>query len=240
MSLFRSITAAALAISLAACVSSPPVGGAPGVSVAETASLPTPTFGDYGPALDEGIIRPLDTLAIEVFGIEELSRAVRVGANGTIDYPLIGSVQASGLTTDELSYQLENRFRNTYVRNPDVTTQIAERNEQFFTIGGEVSRAGRWPIASSITLMEAVAIGGGMEEYAKRSEVLVFRTVGDQRYIGVYDLQGIQRGNYADPTVYPGDIVMVGDSPGRRRLDSILEITSAFLSPLVLLERVVN
>lgn len=240
MALFRIITAAALAISLSACASTPPVGGAPGVSVAETASLPTPTFGDYGPELDEGIIRPLDTLSIELFGIEELSRAVRVGANGTIDYPLIGSVQASGLTTDELSFQLENRFRETYVRNPDVTTQIAERNEQFFTIGGEVARAGRWPIASSITLMEAVAIGGGMEEYANRSEVLVFRTVGDDRYIGVYNLQGIQRGNYADPTIYPGDIVMVGDSPGRRRLDQILELVPTITQPLILLERAVN
>ncbi len=233
--------AAAMALVLAACATTtPPLGGAPGVEVSDTATLPAPTFEDFGPEPDEGLIRPLDVIQVDVFGIEELSRVVRVGTNGTFDYPLIGSVEASGLTTDELSYQLENRLRDTYVRNPDVTSQITARNEQFFTIGGEIDRPGRFPITSTVTLMEAVAIGGGFDEYANQSEVLVFRTVEGQRYIGVYNLQGIQRGNYPDPVIYPRDIVMVGDSPSRRRLDTILALVPTIIQPLILLERVAN
>lgn len=236
----RIFTASAMALLLAACASTPPVGGAPGLTVADTSALPAPDFSDFAPAAEEGIIRPLDLIAIEVFGVEELSREVRVGANGTLDYPLIGSVQASGLTTDELSLELENRFRSAYVRQPDVTSQITERNAQFVTVGGEVSRPGRFPVASSITLLEAVAIGGGLDEFAAREDVLVFRTVGDERYIGVYNLEGIARGNYADPTIYPNDIVMVGSSPGSRRLERILGIFTAIASPLILLERIVR
>ena len=104
MTRFRMMFAAAMALVLAACATTtPPLGGAPGVEVSDTATLPAPTFDDFGPEPDEGLIRPLDVIQVDVFGIEELSRVVRVGTNGTFDYPLIGSVEASGLTTDELS-----------------------------------------------------------------------------------------------------------------------------------------
>ena len=197
---------------LTACASSQTaVGGAPGVSVSEADSMPTPGIEDYAPDATAGVIRALDVLQVDVFGVPELSREVQVSANGTVDYPLVGSVVAAGQSIEEFSFALENRLRETYVRQPDVTSRITERSDQFVTVGGEVDRPGRYPITSSITLMEAVAIGGGLDELASRDEVLVFRTVGEERYIGVYNLEGIRRGNYADPDIYPSDIVMVGE-----------------------------
>ncbi len=189
------------------------------------------------PDAQYNLLRPLDVVQIEVFGVPELTRSAQVGATGSLDFPLIGTVPAMGRTPEELSLDIETRLRGTYVLDPDVTTRITERSQQLFTISGEVSRPGRYPITAPISLMEAVALGGGLEEYAKRDEVLVFRTVGENRYIGVYNLQGIQRGNYADPTIYASDVVIVGDSPGRRRLDSILDIVSSVLTPLVLIQR---
>lgn len=241
MSICQKFVVICLSVALAACAStSTPIGGAPGVTVAQSDGLPMPSLEDYSPEDFSGVLRALDVVRIDVFGVEELSREVQVSQNGTIDFPLIGSVEAAGRTTDELSLAVENRLRETYVRQPDVTSRITERNQQFFTIGGEVDRPGRFPITSSITLMEALAIGGGFDEYASQDEVLVFRTVGEERYIGVYNLKGIQRGNYADPAIYPSDIVMVGDSPGRRRLENILALTAALTSPLILVERVLN
>lgn len=225
---------------LAACASSGPVGGAPGVQVASISDMPAPTLADFARPSEDALIRPLDVIQVEVFGVEELSRQTQVSANGTISYPLIGSLDASGRTPDELALEIEDRLRNTYILNPDVTLRVTERATRHLTVGGEVSEPGRYPIEGPITLMEAVAIGGGLDEYASRDEVLVFRTVGDERYIGVYNLQGIARGNYPDPTVYPNDIVMVGDSTGRRRLEQVLTIATAISSPLVILERVLT
>ncbi|WP_340587918.1 polysaccharide biosynthesis/export family protein [Erythrobacter alti] len=222
---------------LAACASTQPLGGAPDVSVAELSALPAPGVADFMPDAQYNLLRPLDVVQIEVFGVPELTRSAQVGATGSLDFPLIGTVPAMGRTPEELSLDIETRLRGTYVLDPDVTTRITERSQQLFTISGEVSRPGRYPITAPISLMEAVALGGGLEEYAKRDEVLVFRTVGENRYIGVYNLQGIQRGNYADPTIYASDVVIVGDSPGRRRLDSILDIVSSVLTPLVLIQR---
>jgi len=199
-----------------------------------------PSAADYAPEITFSEIRPLDVIQVDVFGIPELSGEVQVSANGSVDFPLIGSIEAQGRTIEEFSLLMENSLRSTYVREPDVTSRITERNEQFFTVGGEVARPGRFPISGPISLMQAVAMGGGFDEYATRNEVLVFRTVGEDRYIGVYNLEGIQRGNYADPAIYPDDIVMVGDSPGARRLQNILAITTALTSPLILLERVLR
>lgn len=234
-------TAALAALSaLAACASNPPVGGAPGVQIASVTDLPAPTLADFARPSEESVLRPLDVVHVEVFGVAELSRSTQVSPSGTLDYPLIGSLEAAGRTPTELALEIEDRLRRTYVLDPDVTVRMGERAPRNLTIGGEVAQPGRYPIEGPITLMEAVAIGGGLDEYASRDEVLVFRTVGDERYIGVYNLQGIQRGNYADPTIYPNDIVMVGDSPGRRRLEQMLAIATALTSPLVILERVVT
>lgn len=222
---------------LGGCASTPPVGGAPGVQLATVTGMPEPLALDYPSSRLESVIRPLDVLQVEVFGIEDLSRDVQVGTTGVVDYPLIGAVPAAGRTIEEFTADMEMRLRNSYVRDPNVTARITERAVRNVTVGGEVSRPGRYPVEGPITLMQAVALGGGMSENAARDEVILFRTVGDDRYIGVYNLQGIARGNYPDPIVYPNDIVSVGDSPGRRRLENILGIIAGVSTPLILLEQ---
>ena len=202
--------------------------------------MPVPGIADLAPPADNGLIRPLDVIQVDVFGVPELSREVQVSANGTFDYPLIGSVEAVGRTTEELSFALESRLRGNFVKDPDVTSRITSRSDQLITVGGQVTQPGRFPVTTPVSLMEAVAMGGGLAEFADSEEVLIFRTVGDQRYIGIYNLQGIQRGNYADPTVYPSDIVMVGDNPGRRRLQETIGLVSAVTTPLLLIERVLR
>ncbi|RPF70552.1 polysaccharide biosynthesis/export family protein [Aurantiacibacter spongiae] len=225
---------------LSACASSKPIGMAPNVEVAQLSGLPVPSGADYTPDVRFSTLRPLDTLQVDVFDVPELSKEVQVGVGGTVDFPLIGTIDALGMTTEEFAAEVERRLRGSYVLEPDVTARLTARSEQLFTISGEVDDPGRYPINAPITLIEAVAIGNGLAEYAKRDEVLVFRTVDDVRYIGVYNIGAIERGNYPDPQIYPGDIVVVGDSPNRRRLDQILAISSAVLSPLVLVERVLR
>ena len=66
------------------------------------------------------------------------------------------------------------------------------------------------------------------------------RTVGGQRYIGVFNIEGIQRGNYPDPMIYPGDIVTVGDSPSRRTLESVLQFIPLLSTSAILIDRTFN
>jgi len=63
--------------------------------------------------------------------------------------------------------------------------------------------------------------------------VVVFRTVDNQRYAALYDLKAIRRGVYADPDIYPNDIVMVGVDRGRRLFRDLLAIIPLITTPLV-------
>ena len=74
----------------------------------------------------------------------------------------------------------------------------------------------------------------------KLDDVLIFREVDGRKYIGVYNLSAIYRGNYEDPALYPDDIVMVGDSPARRRAESLLQLFSLAITPVILIDRLVN
>ncbi len=228
------------AVTLAGCAKPQPIGQESGTLVAELSSLPAPGAQDYASGPQEDLARPLDVLAVSVFGVPELNRTVRVGNGGFFDYPLIGAVQANGRTLAEIGFELETRLKGTYVRDPDITVEFGERSGQLFTVGGEVNRPGQFPIIQGTTLMEAIAIGGGRTAYSRLAEVLVFREIGGQRYIGVYDMTAIQRGNYPDPQIYPHDIIMVGDSPNRRLMADVLQYTQLLTSPLILLQQVVG
>ena len=225
---------AAASTLLTACASSGPIGTDPGIAVAELSALPAP-------ATDEtAIIRPQDSLRIDVLGFPELSRELQVSATGTFAFPLIGMVEAEGREPQAIAQDIAARLRGPYVVDPVVTVDVLEQPGRVFTMGGEVNKPGRYPVFGTMSLLEAVATGGGTTDTAKIGEVVIFRTVGDQRYIGIYDLGAIQRGNYADPTIYPGDIVQVGESPTLRRLQAITSLAPLITSPIILLDRVLR
>ena len=97
---------------------------------------------------------------------------------------------------------------------------------------------GEYPVLGRQSLLRVINQAGGLAEYAQLDDVLILRTVAGQRYIGAYNIQGIQRGNYEDPTVYPNDIIVVGDSPNRRRLDSILRFAPLLSTSAILIDRI--
>lgn len=222
---------------LASCTG--PLGQDPSVEVASLETLP-PSAADYTMPASVSLIRPLDKLRIEVFGVEELERELSVDSDGQLDFPLIGSVQANGLTAGQLARSIEDGLRGPYVRDPHVTVAVLETPGQLVTVGGEVREPGRYPAVGSLTLLGAVAVAKGASPTAKLSEVIVQRTVDGRRYIGIYDMKAIARGNYADPQIYPGDVVTVGDSPLRRILGYVVSASPLLTSAVILLDRTGN
>lgn len=94
---------------------------------------------------------------------------------------------------------------------------------------GSNCRSGRSPLLRLVNQAE------GLTQYARLDDVLIMRTVANQRYIGVYNLGAIQRGNYPDPQLFPNDIVMVGDSPERRRLEVLLQVLPPIITTAAIL-----
>ena len=221
---------------LASCASPRMLGGAAGVTVMEQGELPAPSRSDLSAANRPYLIGPFDKLSINVFGIDELSqRVVQTDASGRISFPLIGVVEASGQTPGELADIIESRLRGRYVRDPQVTVNLEDTVSQVVTVDGQVSRPGLYPVIGRMTLMRAVATAGGAAEFAKLDDVVVFRTIGGQQLVGLYNLKAIRNGNYADPEIFANDVVVVGDSQSRKLFKDLLQIAPLLTTPLILL-----
>ncbi len=154
-------------------------------------------------------IAPLDTLAISVFQVPDLSGDFQVDLTGRIALPLIGSVRAVDMTPTELQTALATQLGERYLRNPDVTVGIKSSTRRNVTVDGSVARPGMFPVTGPTTLIQAVALAGGTNQDANPRRVAVFRQVDGQRMAAAFDLTSIRRGEEPDPPVYAGDIIVV-------------------------------
>ena len=157
-------------------------------------------------------IAPMDTVTVRVFKSQDLSGDYQVDLAGNISMPLIGEVQAVNLTTAQLDERLTQALGQKYFENPDVSVGIKASTRRSVTVDGAVKQAGTFPIGGGNSLMQAVALAGGITEDANSRRVAVFRTIGGQRQAAAFDLAAIRHGQAKDPEIYPGDIVVVDGS----------------------------
>ncbi|MEE4348771.1 MAG: polysaccharide biosynthesis/export family protein [Pacificimonas sp.] len=227
-----------LSLFLTACMSGGNgFGGAPSVEFIGEQPLAAPTRADLTATERPYILGPFDELSIGVFGVDDLAdRTVQIDAAGLISFPLVGVVQAAGRTPGELSAEIAEKLRGSFIRDPQVTVNLEETVSQVVTVGGQVEKPGVFPVLGRMTLMRAVATAGGLTQFSKEREVVVFRTVQGQQLAGLYNLDAIRRGNYPDPEIYANDVVIVSDSESKRLLDGIFR-SAPLLTPLVLLIR---
>lgn len=221
---------------LSSCSGSRILGGAQSVEVISGAELPQPSRADLTAQDRPYLIGPFDKLTIDVFGIEELSKKeVQTDASGRISFPLAGVVEAAGRTPAEVEEILEQRLRIGFVRDPQVTVNLKETVSQVITVDGQVREPGLYPVIGRMTLIRAVATAKGTDEFAKLDDVVVFRTVNGQQYAALYNLKAIRRGGYPDPEVFANDVVIVGDSAGRRLFKNALQVAPLLTTPLIVL-----
>jgi polysaccharide export outer membrane protein len=147
-------------------------GGYPGMAVASPAAYPA-TTQPY--TLDSG-----DRLRVVIFGQDGLTNSYMLDASGDIAMPLIGSVAARGLTTDQLSARIAELLRQGYVRDPHVAVEI-EAYRPFFILG-EVTQPGQYPYVANMTVETAVAIAGGFTPRGYKKSVIISRNYGGQAY----------------------------------------------------------
>jgi polysaccharide export outer membrane protein len=141
-----------------------------------------------------------DKLRIVVFGQDGLTNSYAVDAAGRITMPLIGAVNARGLTPAELSGAIAGRLKQGFIREPHVAAEI-EVYRPFFILG-EVTTPGQYPYVANMTAETAIAIAGGFTPRASRGSVNVTRHAGGQTVRSAMPLNAPLR---------PGDTVMVDE-----------------------------
>lgn len=211
-----------------------PIGSGTGASLVSADALPAPDALDTMSTARPFVISPLDKLRIDVLGIPELSqRSIQVDPQGNISLPITGTIAASGKAPDQLQAEIRQRLIAGYVRDPRVAVNVEEAHAQLVTVDGEVRTPGVYPIVGNMTLIRAIALANGTGEFAKLTDVVVFRTVDGQRYAALYNLGAIRRGNYPDPFIYPNDVIVVNDSRSRRIFKDFLQIVPLLTTPII-------
>ena len=185
--------------------------------------------------MEEYRIGPQDLLELQVFGVDALNRTVRVNSRGFISLPLVGLIQAAGLTSEQLEQALAAKLSENYLQNPQVTVFIKEFTSQRVTVEGEVNKPGVYPLKGRTTLLQTLATAEGLTKLADPNSIKVFRTdlANGVRVTLEFDLEKIRTGEIRDPDVRNDDIVQVGKSMGKSIARELIEFIVPFrvLSP---------
>ena len=245
MSRLRYLFALAL-LGLAACAGKQPVAVVPTSGVTILEALPQPTGGDTQQATRPTYVGSFTELSIDVYGVPDLQRDILTDGEGKFSFPLVGVLDGAGKSPTQLASEIEEKLRGRFVRDPRVTVNFKSSSNplhllsQAVTVDGQVQRPGQYPLVGRATLMRAVSLAGGLTELAKLDDVLVFRKVENRQYVGIYNLQAIRRGNYADPEIFPNDVIVVGDSSQRRLFEDIIKAATLLSTPLIVLTNLTN
>jgi polysaccharide export outer membrane protein len=170
-------------------------------------------------------VGPLDLLTIDVFGLPDLKRDVRVSATGDFSLPLAGTIHAQGLTLVELQAGIAQRLGAKYLENPQVTVFVKEYVSQRVTIEGAVKMPGVMPLSGRTSLLQLVAMAGGPDREANLKGVVIYRSIGERRRAAVFDLRKVRNGELVDPEVLADDVVVVDYSGSRSALRDFLQST---------------
>lgn len=168
-------------------------------------------------------IAPMDKLAIKVFRMEDMTGEYDVDLAGHISLPLIGEVEAANLTTADLDDLLTAKLGEKYLEHPDVSVALKQSVGRMVTLDGAVREPGSYPVMRNLTLMQAVALSKGVTEDSNPRRVAVFRTIAGKRQAAAFDLTDIRRGQATDPSIYPGDIIIVDGSAIKQLQKQIMQ-----------------
>lgn len=147
----------------------PPYAASPYAAYASAPAAYSPSY-----TLDAG-----DKLRITVFGQDGITNSYVVDAGGNVNLPLIGTLPARGITTQQLGRLISDRLKQGYVREPHVTVEV-ETYRPFFILG-EVTNPGQYPYVANMTAETAVAIAGGFSPRANKSKIELTRNGGGRQ-----------------------------------------------------------
>ena len=139
-----------------------------------------------------------DEVSITVFGEPDLSLSEKIDQNGLLNYPLLGALQASGLTVTDLENSITGKLKGKYLVDPDVRVSVAEYRQVY--LNGEIGNPGGYSFKPGMTLNNVISLAGGYTEKASKERVILTRVID-----GVAQRFSMR----ASDAVLPGDIITI-------------------------------
>jgi polysaccharide export outer membrane protein len=160
------------------------------------------------------VIGPEDVIEVAVWGTPEVTRTVPVRPDGKISLPLVNDIQAAGLTPIQLREALTKAL-TPYIPEPAVSVLVREIHSFKVTVIGQVKTPGRYELKGRATVLDVLAMAGGLNEYASRGRIVVLREeAGTSRQIPFpYDKltskNAPKAGGPENLCLRPGDVILV-------------------------------
>jgi len=154
-----------------------------------------------------------DTLKVTVWRHEEASADAVIMPDGKTSLPLVGEVDAAGLTVDELKDEL-NRKYSEYITEPHITITIKETNSLKIYVLGEVTHPGEFKLNSYTDVLQAISMAGGFTIYANKSNIDIIRKEGDKKIKINFNYNEVVKGKNLAQNIplKAGDVIVVSES----------------------------
>ena len=155
-------------------------------------------------------IGPEDVLGVLFWRDQEMSGDVTVRPDGMVTLPLVRDIKAAGLTPDELANQIQKAAAE-FIAEPAVTVVVRQMNSRKVYITGEVARPGAYSLASTMTVMQLIAVAGGLTEFADSKGISIMRVEGGQTKTFEFNYKDVAKGKKREQNIVlrPGDTVVV-------------------------------
>jgi polysaccharide export outer membrane protein len=155
-------------------------------------------------------LNPGDVVRISVWREEELLREARIQPDGTVSYPLVGSVAAADRTPGEVADTITQKLEQ-FIPDAVVTVELLEAQGYRVYVIGEVNRPGEYQLSQPITVLQALSIAGGLTPFAGTGGIRILRTQTDQQMSIAFDYDAVASDGEMEKNIFlqAGDTVVV-------------------------------
>jgi polysaccharide export outer membrane protein len=182
---------------------SPPA-SSPKVNGAAAATVASPQY----------VLRQGDVVQVKVYQEEDLTSVSRIGKDGAITMPLLGSVRVVSNSLERATIIVRDLLAKDYLVNPQVTLNVTEFAKRRFTVLGQVQRPGTFdmPADDTVSLLQAVATAGGYTRIANARKITIQRTVGPENKLIRLDAEAMAEDKTQKPfEILPDDVIVIGE-----------------------------
>ena len=192
--------------------------GSPHALAQATAPAPVPAApSPQAPVQTDYVVGPQDVLNVRIYGEEKLSGRIRIDSDGSFPFEFLGRVKAEGMTTAQIEAHLAKALGDGYLRNPQVSVEVAEYRSQSVFVTGEVRAPNKYSLPGNSTLMDVLTLAGSVTPSAGNWVQITHARKGGEPTgtsgSGAYDmrvnLRDIQTGKAQNIKMQDGDTIFV-------------------------------
>jgi polysaccharide export outer membrane protein len=182
--------------------------GKPSTPSSSTGPAASATTGVTVPA--GYVIGPEDVIGVMFWRDTEMTGDVSVRPDGVITLQLLGEIKAAGLTPDQLRDVIK-QAASKLIEDPTVTIVVRAINSRKVFITGQVTTPGEYPLIAPRTVMQLIAVAGGLTEYADAKNIRIVRSEGDKTTSHKFNYKDVSKGTKLEQNIQlkPGDTVIV-------------------------------